>query len=383
MAANSSPVIWVHSASTGEFEQAKPVIQALRNSYPGVKILATFFSPSGYEAAAKYAHIHYRYYLPLDTAANAQKFIGLVQPALVIFSKYDFWHHHIKAVADRGIPLLLISAIFRKSQLFFRSYGGFYRAILKRFTHIFVQDAQSVNLLHSIGITQCSIGGDTRFDRVMAVVQERDQLLQKAAAISRFIGERTCLVAGSTWPADETLLHSAATHFNQYCFLIVPHELDAAHLQQLRNRFEGAVFYTEWIQATGIASPEGSGNVMIVDTMGMLAALYSLAHITYIGGGFSKSGIHNTLEAAVWGKPVIFGPNFEKFREAKGLIQAGGAYSIETAPQLQQILQHFANNKAAQEAASMAAKNYVAQNAGATDKIVAFIQGLDFPASSN
>ncbi|OLY92092.1 3-deoxy-D-manno-octulosonic-acid transferase [Cnuella takakiae] len=383
LAANQSPVVWVHSASTGEFEQAKPVIEALRKAYPHYKVLVTFFSPSGYEATAKYAHVHYRYYLPLDTALNAERFIKLVNPRLVIFSKYDFWHHHIKAVADKGIPLLLISAIFRRGQLFFRGYGGFYRNILRRFTHIFVQDENSVQLLRNIGINQCSVGSDTRFDRVMAVVTERDQLLQKAAVFSRFINDRFCLVAGSTWPADEALLQEAAIRFPDHCFLIVPHELDAAHLQNLSTRFEGAVFYSDWVNRADTTGTIPPGNVMIVNTMGMLAALYSLATVTYVGGGFSKSGIHNTLEAAVWGKPVIIGPNYQKFREAKGLIEAGGAFSVSQSDQLQQLVQHFNNNKAALEAASAGAKNYVVQNAGATGKIMDFIRQLEKQQNSS
>lgn len=398
LAGNSQPVVWVHSASTGEFEQAKPVIEALRRDYPHFRIVATFFSPSGYEAAANYAHIHHRYYLPLDTAQNAARFMALVQPALVIFSKYDFWHHHIRAVRQAGVPLLLISSIFRKGQLFFRWYGGFYRQILQQFSHIFVQDEGSRQLLRGIGIHNCSISGDTRFDRVVSIAAGRATAAGQASVFASFIGSRPCLVAGSTWPEDEALLAATAKAFPDYCFLVVPHEINKTHILELEKRFPEAYRYSERVAALqqiepsnfieppvekregmpGTVSPQGNmqANVMIVDAMGLLSALYALADLTYVGGGFTKDGIHNTLEAAVWGKPVIIGPNYQKYREARELIARGAAFSVNTAPQLQQLVQHFAQNKAALEAASETASNYVLQNAGATGSIMTYIKGI-------
>lgn len=396
LAHNTSPLIWVHSASTGEFEQAKPVIESLLAAYPLYKVVATFFSPSGYEAAAKYAHIHYRYYLPEDTAANAQQFVQLVQPKLAIFSKYDFWHHHLSAIRTAGAPLLLISSIFRPSQLFFRWYGGFYRRLLQQFTHIFVQDVYSLRLLRGIGISHASVGGDTRFDRVAAIATARANNPITDWGVYNFIQNRPCFVAGSTWPDDEALIASLAQAYPQYCFVVVPHEIGITHIAGLQQRFPNALLYSDLEHTypirplpnprgplwTGEITPESellearakTSNVLIVDAMGKLATLYAMAQVTYVGGGFNKSGIHNTLEAAVWGKPVIIGPNYQKFREARELVQQGGAFSIQTAEQLRHLMATFIHDKAALQAASDIAKNYVAANAGATTRIMEHIQ---------
>ncbi len=393
---NKAPVIWVHSASTGEFEQAKPVIEALQAQYPKYKILASFFSPSGYEAAAGYPSIHYRYYLPADTAANARRFVHITKPVLVIFSKYDFWHHHLKAINKKAIPLILISSIFRKNQSFFRFYGRFHRAMLRRFTHIFVQDSASVELLQRIGIHKCSISGDTRFDRVIGIaVKNKAPDITVSRIAQLLVKQRPLIVAGSTWPGDESLIAAVQKSFAGLCWLIVPHEINHAHIAQLMQRFPDAVLLSRFKEAFGhdlnehhgseINHPPVSGadplaekfrtaNVFIIDTMGLLSRLYSIATITYVGGGFTKDGIHNTLEAAVWGKPVIIGPNYKKYKEAKELIEAGGGFSIAAAAQLEQQIDHLINSEAALLAASNAAKLYVQNNAGATRHIMQYIQ---------
>lgn len=391
---NTAPLIWVHSASTGEFEQAKPLIEALRKRYPQYKILVTFFSPSGYEAAGRYAGIDFCFYLPADTAVNAQRFVQTVKPALVIFSKYDFWHHYLKTINERHIPLLLISAVFRKNQLFFRPYGGFNRAMLRRFTHIFVQDKASQGLLNSIGIPNCSISGDTRFDRVMDIVKDKDAGFKDTSGISLWLKGRPCIVAGSTWPGDEAMLAAAHQHFPKLALIVVPHEINEAHIIQLRAMFPSSLLFSKINDAFPVRPVPGTAlweahetvdgkqlqhsfyntNVLIVDAIGLLARMYAMAAFTYVGGGFTKDGIHNTLEAAVWGKPVIIGPNYKKYREAKELIAAGGACSVANAAQLQRWINHFINSKAALEAASDAAKQYVQNGAGATAHIMCHIQ---------
>lgn len=359
-----APIIWVHSASTGEFEQAKPVIEALKQLYPQHKVLATFFSPSGFEAAAGYAHIDFRYYLPIDTAANARRFVAAVQPQLVIFSKYDFWHHHIKAIRDNDVPLLLIAAVFRSNQLFFKWYGGFYRNILHRFTHLFVQDDSSLQLLHEHQIHHCSISGDTRFDRVMAISNNNTAI----ETVGLFAGTAPLLVAGSTWPADEALL---APLSGQFKMIIAPHEITPQHISDIQKSFPSSLLYSEAEKQKNNIS---SYATLIIDNVGMLSRLYRYATITYVGGGFTKDGIHNTLEAAVWGKPVIIGPNYKKYREAKELLVAGGAIVVQHTDQLQEIAARFLNDKTALMAASKASKNYVQQNAGATRRIMEYIQ---------
>lgn len=387
---NAYPIIWIHSASTGEFEQAKPVIEAMREQFPQYKILATFFSPSGYESATNYAAIDYCFYLPTDTAANARRFVQIIKPALVVFSKYDFWHHYLKTINKGGTPLLLISAVFRQEQSFFRWYGGFNRAMLRRFTHIFVQDEASLALLQSIGISKCSLGGDTRFDRVQDIVHRVAATADAIQLISeQLVRKRPCVVAGSTWQGDEALIASVTKNFPDMCWLIVPHEINKAHLSELRGRFPGAVLFSgltdafdaklhktnEPLSRFAAASYQPPvSNIYIIDVMGLLSRLYSVATIAYVGGGFTKDGIHNTLEAAVWGKPVIMGPNYKKYREAKGLIAAGGAFSVANAAQLQQQIGLLTHDKAALEAASDAAQKFVQNGAGATRHFMQFIQ---------
>ncbi len=358
------PVVWVHSASTGEFEQAKPVIEAIRQAYPGHLVLGTFFSPSGYDAAKNYPGLDVRCYLPFDTAANAKKLVAAVRPSLVIFSKYDFWYHHLRAVSKAGVPLLLISAIFRPGQSFFQWFGGFQRIMLRRFRHLFVQDQTSIDLLHSRGIKQCSISGDTRFDRVLAIRQNGTPI----PLVAQFVSNSPVLVAGSSWPSDEHLLQQM--HFDLK-IIIAPHEINDGHIAALQQTFPKNVLHSE-----AAANPYllKDAQVLIINNIGMLSRLYQYATITYVGGGFIPSGIHNTLEAAVWGKPVIFGPTHEKFREAQGLIDAGAGYSIANAADLQETMERLLHNKAALEAASVAAEQYVQENGGATERIMRYIQ---------
>ena len=385
----ATPLIWVHASSAGEFEQAKPVIERLKELYPHYFILVTFFSPSGYMAAQKYAHAGHITYIPLDTPANAERFIAILKPQLVVFVKYDFWYFHLKAIARHHIPLLLISSTFRPGQVFFKWYGNFYRKILHFFTHIFVQDAASLSLLQANGITHGSISGDTRFDRVAAITQHFTAIPH----IADFSREGKTIVAGSTWGGDEELIAQVANLYPDYKWIVAPHEVDVAHILQLQQRFANALLYSEvktalevqpYLNNTAAGKTHEdmstdpmqklkTATILIIDNIGMLSRLYHYGSLCYIGGGFTKDGIHNILEAAVYGKPVIFGPNYQKYREAVELIEKGGAFSIPDAAILADTIKALEQPEA-YRAASEAAKDYVAQNEGATETIIGYIQ---------
>jgi 3-deoxy-D-manno-octulosonic-acid transferase len=361
----NSPWIWVHCASAGEFEQGKPIIEKLKQTYSDHKILVSFFSPSGYSVGKKYKQANAICYLPLDTPANASQFLEIVDPKLVIFIKYDYWYYHLKAVSDRKIPLLLVSAIFRESQPFFKWYGGLHRKILSYFTQLFVQDLQSIERLKSITIKHAVVSGDTRFDRVAAIANQSVEL----AYVKEFINNTQVLIAGSTWPDDEEMIMSGLRNIKPIKLIIAPHEINKAHIESLLKLFPDACKYSEAAHYDLKSSP-----VMIIDNVGMLSRLYYYADIAYIGGGFNKSGIHNTLEAAVWGKPVLFGPNYQKFKEAKELIQSKAAYSISNAAELANTLQELLENKEKRQKSGLSAQAYVQEQKGATDIILDFIQ---------
>ncbi|RYZ29858.1 MAG: 3-deoxy-D-manno-octulosonic acid transferase [Chitinophagaceae bacterium] len=359
-------MIWVHCSSAGEFEQGKPVIEALKQQYPHHKILVSFFSPSGYDVAKRYPHADFITYLPLDTRKNAQEFVKLVHPELVIFVKYEFWYHHLATAAFRHIPILLISATFRKEQLFFKSYGRFFRQILFLFRHIFVQDNSSLEILQANDFSHSSIGGDTRFDRVTAIASNFSPI----PFIENSLLGCQSIVAGSTWKHDEEILKELGPSATEK-LVIAPHEIDEAHLKEIHAIFPGAVYFSSLKEGTG---EKNSGDVIIIDNVGMLSRLYQYATITYIGGGFTKDGIHNILEAAVWGKPVIFGPNYHKYREAKELIAAGGGFSINNAQELKQLADKLLSNEQYLQAVGENARKYVLENTGATQKILQAIQ---------
>ena len=363
--APSDRIIWMHCASAGELEQGKPVLEQLKTQYPQYKLLVTFFSPSGYEVGKKYKAADLVAYLPLDTKANAVRFLDLVKPELAIFVKYEYWYHHLKTAAKRHIPLLLVSAIFRKNQPFFKSYGDFYRSILGFYNRIFVQDSESQQLLESINISNCIVSGDTRFDRVAAIAANFSEL----ALIKRFVQDDRILVAGSTWPDDERLL---ADFYHSYTgklkLIIAPHEINKAHIDHLFSLFPNAIAYSQLEQSFKEAS------VLIIDNVGMLSRLYQYATLTYIGGGFNKSGIHNTLEAAVWGKPVLFGPNYQKFKEARDLVDRKAGFSISNAEELKRIATELLRDEVLLQQSSTIARSYVEENRGATQKIMDYIQ---------
>lgn len=361
----SQPVVWIHAASLGEFEQGRPVLEAIRATWPSYKILLTFFSPSGYEVRKDYKGADFVYYLPLDTQRNARELLDIVQPALAIFIKYEFWYHYLTALHTRNIPTLLVSGIFRKDQVFFKGHGGMFRQLLQQLTHIFVQNDISLQLLQSIGLKNSSISGDTRFDRVFALLSEHTSLpvIESFAAGSRLV------VAGSTWPEDEKVLsgwwkEKAASDVK---LIIAPHEIHDGHIQAIIALFPEAVKYSAWKAGT-------TANVLIIDNIGMLTALYRYATIAYVGGGLAKGGIHNILEPAVYSKPVIIGPEFRKYFEAVELVAAGGALVVQNDDDLREVMEMLFRDKEAYAQTAAIAGNYVAANTGATQKVLHYIQ---------
>lgn len=362
----NSNITWFHCSSLGEFEQGRPVIEKLRSQYPNSKILLTFFSPSGFEIRKDYKDADWAFYLPLDSSGNAKQFLDIVNPSLVVFVKYDYWYYYLTECKRRNIPLLLVSGIFRQEQPFFKWYGGLHRKMLNCFTHFFVQDTESLQLLQSINLNNAVVAGDTRFDRVSEIAEN----FRPMEEVEKFCGNSKVLVAGSTWPEDEKLIKNAIINFPDLKLIIAPHEIHKEHIDQLKSIFPDAVPYSQLI-AHG---PQPiTSNCLIIDNIGMLSRLYHYATITYIGGGFNK-GIHNTLEAAVYGKPVLFGPNYKKFKEAIGLIETGGGICINSSTELSAILQKFINNKNELGLSSKNSFDFVKQNKGATGKILGYIE---------
>jgi 3-deoxy-D-manno-octulosonic-acid transferase len=359
----NSKLIWVHCSSLGEFEQGRPVIEKLKSNDPGSKILLTFFSPSGYEIRKDFKGVDWIFYLPMDSKANAKKFLDIVRPSLAIFVKYDYWYYYLTECKKRNIPLYIVSAIFRKEQPFFKWYGTLHIKMLKCFSHFFVQERESSELLNSVGINNVTVSGDTRFDRVAEIVENFKPINE----IEKFCNSSQVLVAGSTWPSDEKIIKEAITDFPNLKVIIAPHEIHEAHLNQLKQIFPQTSLYSQLI------TYNSQSNILIIDNIGMLSKLYHYATITYIGGGFDK-GIHNTLEAAVYGKPVIFGPNYKKFKEAIGLIETGGGFSVNSANELKAQLKILLNDQMKREETNRISFDFVKQNRGATEKIMNVIQ---------
>lgn len=355
--------VWMHCASLGEFEQGRPVLEAIRQQYPGHKLLLTFFSPSGYEVRKDYKGADLIAYLPMDSKPNAMKFIDMVKPQLVVWVKYEYWYHYLTTLRKKQIPVLLISGIFREEQPFFKWYGRLHQYMLESFTRLFVQNEGSRELLNGIGFKKVTVNGDTRFDRVAEIAAGFTPI----PAIEAFCGNHPVIVAGSTWDTDEEELdHYANTH-PELRFIIAPHEIDTPHLHDIEKLFKHTIRFSAWSKT--LTAPENT-NTLIIDNIGMLSRLYHYAHITYIGGGFGKDGVHNVLEAAVYGKPVVFGPVYDKFIEAEELIDAGGGRSIETALELEKVFNEFLTDKALHAKAASAAAQYVASKTGATKAVM-------------
>ncbi|HEY0057214.1 MAG TPA: glycosyltransferase N-terminal domain-containing protein [Pedobacter sp.] len=359
------PSIWFHFASLGEFEQGRPVLEQVRHSYPSHKLIVTFFSPSGYELRKNYNKADHVFYLPLDTKQNAVKFLQLINPTLAFFTKYEFWYHYFNELHNGKVPIIVISAIFRKSQPFFKWYGALNRKILEFVNHFFVQDENSKNLLTKLNLNNVTVSGDTRFDRV-AENAKNPTTFDKVEA---FCADSKSFVAGSTWPDDEKLICNLFRQFPEWKFIIAPHEIREEKITSLLEMAGNTsiVRYSE----LGIDS---NFQVLVIDNIGMLSALYQYADVSYIGGGFGV-GIHNTLEAAAFGVPVIFGPNYQKFREAKALINLGAGITVSNATELNSVMQTLKDNRKRQELGDTA-RQYVLQEKGATETIMKYVAQL-------
>ena len=363
------PIIWVHCASYGEFEQGLPIISALKKTYPTHQIWVTFFSPSGYLHQKHHPAVDFVSYLPLDGPTSANRWMQMVQPKCILFIKYEFWYYYLKQASDQKIPTFLVSAIFRPDQIFFKFYGGFYRTMLPLFTGILVQDFTSKTLISPLlKHTHLAISGDTRFDRVLDIVAAKETINW----ISRLAKVET-IVAGSTWEQDHVMIGSILGSWDRCNWIIVPHHVDAAAIKTCQSHFPNSICLSEWLtQSNQMEKPM----VLIIDQIGLLSHLYQYANIAYIGGGFTKDGIHNVLEAAVFGKPVIWGPNDSKYQEAIGLRIAHGGIKIKNAKGLNNILEKLFNDAAFSTTTGDAAVKYVQDHAGATQKTIDCIKQI-------
>ena len=356
--------VWFHAASLGEFEQGRPLMERVRSEHPEYKILLTFFSPSGYEVRKDYKGADIICYLPLDTIRNARRFLRAIRPVMAFFIKYEFWYNYLHILKHRHVPVYSVSSIFRPDQVFFKWYGRQYGKVLNCFTHFFVQNEISKYLLSTIGITDVTITGDTRFDRVLQIKEASKQL----PIIEAFKGENKVFVAGSSWQPDEDIFIKFFNIHKDWKVIIAPHVISEDHLKEITQKLHReAIRYTQ-------ATPEEAqqADCLIIDCFGLLSSIYHYGEIAYVGGGFGV-GIHNVLEAAVWQVPVIFGPNNHQFQEAQGLLIAQGGFEIINYPSFTHQMNRFINNSDYLKSSGLAAGMFVKNRAGATDKILSFI----------
>lgn len=371
--------IWFHAASLGEFEQGRPLMERIRKDYPQYKILLTFYSPSGYEVRKNYEGADIICYMPVDTRLNAIRFLRLVRPVMAFFIKYEFWSNFLHILKHRNIPTYSVSSIFRENQVFFKWYGRSYAGVLKCFTRFFVQNEESKRLLEGIGITAVDVVGDTRFDRVLQIKEAAKQLpiceaFRTGVASSQSADvphhDFKVFVAGSSWPPDENIFIPFFNEHKDWRLLIAPHVIAEEHLKLILSLIKGkkVVRYTQ-------TTPEeaAEADVLIIDCFGLLSSMYNYGDVAYIGGGFGV-GIHNTLEAAVWNMPVIFGPNNKKFQEAQGLLKSGGGFEINTYEDFSGLMSSLMNDEAFLKQAGDKAGAFVAHLAGATDKVLASVK---------
>ena len=371
--------IWFHAASLGEFEQGRPLMERIRKDYPQYKILLTFYSPSGYEVRKNYEGADIICYMPVDTRLNAIRFLRLVRPVMAFFIKYEFWSNFLHILKHRNIPTYSVSSIFREDQVFFKWYGRSYAGVLKCFTRFFVQNEESKRLLDGIGITAVDVVGDTRFDRVLQIKEAAKQLpiceaFRTGVASSQSADvphhDFKVFVAGSSWPPDENIFIPFFNEHKDWRLLIAPHVIAEEHLKLILSLIKGkkVVRYTQ-------TAPEeaAEADVLIIDCFGLLSSMYNYGDVAYIGGGFGV-GIHNTLEAAVWNMPVIFGPNNKKFQEAQGLLKSGGGFEINTYEDFSGLMSSLMNDETFLKQAGDKAGAFVAHLAGATDKVLASVK---------
>lgn len=357
--------IWFHAASLGEFEQGRPIMEAIRREHPGYKILLTFFSPSGYEVRKNYDGADVVVYLPIDTKRNASRFLRLTNPVMAFFIKYEFWSNYLHMLKERHVPTFSVSSIFRPNQIFFRAYGKGYGKVLDCFTHFFVQNEESRDLLKSIGIDCVSVTGDTRFDRVLQIRDAGKSL----PIVENFVGGTAedrphVFIAGSSWPPDEDIFIRYFNEHRDWKLIIAPHVIGDDHMKQILGKLERkTVRYTEATTENVVGA-----ECLIIDCFGLLSSIYRYADVTYVGGGFGV-GIHNVLEAAVWRKPVIFGPNNKNFQEAQGLLKAGGGFEITSYDDFVGVMRKLADDKALEQSRERAG-GFVESLAGATRQIM-------------
>ena len=350
-------IAWFHCASLGEFEQGRPLLEEVKKHFPNHKILLSFYSPSGYEAKKNYSLADYIVYLPNDTRKNAKKFVSMVNPDLVFFIKYEFWYNYISAL--KGKRLFQVSLILRENQYFFTWYGKWFAKQLKNFEHFFVQNQQTATLLNKIGYKNITISGDTRFDRVMTIANNAKSFPD----IENFCkGDKKIILAGSSWLADEKIIEKAINDLD-IKLIIAPHIVEQSHINEIQELFPKSILYSE------LAENKKESNILIINCIGILSNLYQYCDIAYIGGGFGV-GIHNTLEAATFGKPICFGPNYHKFQEAIDLIDLNAAYSINNEEELKAVLSSLLGDKEKYEESAKASKNYVQEKVGACKKII-------------
>ena len=372
--------VWFHAASLGEFEQGRPLMEQLRQEHPEYKILLTFFSPSGYEVRKNYEGADIICYLPLDTITNARRFLRTIRPVMAFFIKYEFWYNYLHILKHRNVPVYSVSSIFRPDQIFFRWYGRQYSHVLKCFTRFYVQNEVSRELLAKLHITNVTVVGDTRFDRVLQIKE------RPTPGPSLFMegSEHSCkvFVAGSSWQPDEEIFIPFFKNYRDWALIIAPHVIGEEHLQQIEAQLDAIGFshtrYTEFTAKEQITPLHkqggvGGGSALIIDCFGLLSSIYRYGDVTYVGGGFGVS-IHNTLEAAVWDKPVIFGPENKKFQEAQGLKACGGGLEISGVEDFNRIMQRFISNPQTMAEAGRQAGAFVKQMTGATEKILADVQ---------
>ncbi len=395
---NQQPTtLWLHAASLGEFEQGRPIIEAFREQFPGWRIVLTFFSPSGYEIRKNYPHADFVCYLPADTRRNARDFLDLIKPDAAIFVKYEFWANHLLELKKRGVPTLLVSALFREKQPFFKWWGGFWRRMLDCFTHIFVQNQDSEKLLQHIGFQNVTVAGDTRVDRVLEIAEgvKENEIVRafvstptpplkrrgdatttrRTLRLPSFSGEgsgvglKNVFIAGSAWEADEAVFLPVfqKPDFRDWKLIIAPHEPSESNVQRICGQIENAVRYS---QASRLIQDDS--HVLIIDNIGLLNTLYRYGKIAYIGGGFGK-GIHNTLEPAAFRLPIIFGPKYEKFEEARQFVARGGAFPVHNAEELAAVLKKLQNPEFYEKAAR-AVRGYLEESRGATEKVLSFLE---------
>jgi 3-deoxy-D-manno-octulosonic-acid transferase len=351
--------IWFHAASLGEYEQGLPVIEKIKEKYPSHKIIISFFSPSGYEVRKNNTMADVTVYLPLGTKKNAQEFLKLVHPDFVFFIKYEYWLNYLNELQAQKIPTYLISGIFRENQMFFKWYGGFYRKALETFTHFFVQNEASKKLLAQLGKSNVTVSGDTRFDRVSAILEKDNSL----SFISQFKNNQTTIVAGSSWPKDEDLLvNFINSNTDAIKFIIAPHNIKPIQIQELKESIQKKVLLFSERQEKNLADYE----VFIIDTIGILTKIYSYAEIAYVGGGFGSPGVHNILEPATFGIPIVIGPNYSHFAEATDLVTLGGCLTISNKETLKTTFQNLIQNEKIRKEKGQICRLFVQKNKGAT-----------------